>query len=86
MVEVLEVENTSEIKTVKVEKDTWILELPAEICQREGFSEGTMVSLTIKDGGIKTSIIRPSTEIEDFVNRVIEDEKEYFEEIKQLGD
>ena len=30
----------SEIKTVTVEKDTWVLELPAEICSREGFAEG----------------------------------------------
>ena len=34
MVEVIE--NANELKTVSVGKDTWILELPAELCQREG--------------------------------------------------
>ena len=29
-------------------KDTWILELPAELCSREGFAEGTLASLTTK--------------------------------------
>jgi hypothetical protein len=42
----------SEIKTVSVEKDTWILELPAELCSREGFAVGTLASLTVKDGAI----------------------------------
>jgi hypothetical protein len=83
---VLEIEKTKESKTIKTEKDTWILELPAEVCQREGFAEGTMVSLTIRDGGIKTSIIRPSVEIENFVSRIIEEEKEFFEEMKRIGD
>ena len=55
MIEVLELE-----KTANAEKDTWILELPAEICQKEGFAEGTLVSLTFKNSGIQTSYIRPS--------------------------
>ena len=41
-------EQTNELKTVRVEKDTWILELPAELCSREGFAEGTLASLTTK--------------------------------------
>ncbi len=48
MAEVLEKDKSSELKTVSFEKDTWILELPAEICSREGFAEGTMVSLTFR--------------------------------------
>lgn len=84
--EVLETEKTNGLKTISYEKDTWILELPTEVCKREGFAEGTMISLTFKDAGIQSSIIRPSSEAEDFVNQVLEEEKEYFEEMKRLGD
>jgi len=42
--------------------------------------------LTFENGGIRTSYIRPSTETESFLDRVIEEEKEYFEEMKRIGD
>ncbi|MDQ3131321.1 MAG: UbiD family decarboxylase [Acidobacteriota bacterium] len=84
MIETLE--KTGELKTVKLEKDTWILEVPAEVCRKEGFAEGTLVSLTFENGGIRTSYIRPSTETKSFLDRVIEEEKEYFEEMKRIGD
>lgn len=86
MSEVLGVEKRNELKTISFEKDTLILELPAEVCKREGFTEGTMVSLTFKDGGILSSIIRPSTEIENFVNQIIEEDSELHETLKRLGD
>lgn len=89
MPEVLEIEQIAaeqkqELPTV--EKDTWILKLPAETCRREGFAEGTMISLTIKNAGVQTTMIRPSTEIDDFVKRIVEQDKEYFAEMKRLGD
>lgn len=55
MSEVLE--KKDELKTVSFEKDTWILELPAEVCKREGFAEGTLVSLTFRNGAIQSSIV-----------------------------
>lgn len=76
-------EKTEQLKTVKQEKDTWILELPLEICRREGFTEGTLVSSTFKNGAIQSSFIKPSTEIESFLDRTVEEEKEYFAEIKR---
>jgi len=79
-------EKTDELKTIKREKDTWILEVPTEICQKEGFAEGTLVSLTFKDGAIQSSYIRPSSETESFLDRVVEEEKEYFVEMKRIGD
>jgi hypothetical protein len=82
----LPTKKTNESKKNTGEKDTWVIELPAEVCRREGFAEGTMISLTVKNAGIRTSIIHPSTEIDDFVTRVINEEKEYFEEMKRLGD
>ena len=75
-----------ELKTVSIEKDTWILELPKEICDKEGFAEGTLVSLTLSSNSISGKYLRPSREIEKFVDSVIEEEKEYFEEMKRIGD
>ena len=89
MAEVLEIEKIDtdqkrELPTV--EKNTWILKLPTETCRREGLAEGTMVSLTVKDHGIQATFVRPLAKIDDFVNRVVKEEKEYFEEMKRLGD
>ena len=79
-------ENANELKTVSVQKDTWILEVPAEVCRSEGFSEGTMISLTLKNDSISGVYLKPSKEIDDFVSCVVEEESEYFEEMKRLGD
>lgn len=80
------VENTEQFKTVSVKKDTWILEVPNEVCENEGFPEGTMVSLTLKNDSISGVYLKSSKEIDDFVSKVIEEESEYFEEMKRVGD
>ena len=69
MIETLEKNN--ELKTVSVEKDTWILEVPAEVCRKEGFAKGTLVSLTFKDSGIQTSFIHPSERAKNSAERFI---------------
>ena len=79
-------QKTDELKTVKLQKDTWILEVPPEVCRIEGFADGTLVSLTFKNGAIQSSFIPPDAGIESFLDRVVEEEKEYFEEMKRLGD
>ena len=77
---------TDEIKTLGVAKDTWILEAPPEVCQKEGFADGTMISPTLKNDSISGVYLKPSKEIDDFVNPIVEEEREYFEEIKRVGD
>jgi hypothetical protein len=84
MLETLEQENN--LKSVSIEKDTWILEVPAEVCRREGFPPGTLVSLTLKNDAVIGEYLKPSQEIDDFVNRVVKDESEFFEEMKRIGD
>lgn len=79
-------EKLDELKTVSVKKDTWILEVPGKVCENEGFPEGTMISLTLKNDSISGNYLKPSKEIDDFVGKVIEEESEYFEEIKRIGD
>ncbi len=80
-------EKTNELKTVSVEKDTWILELPAEICRKEGFAEGTLVSLTIKNSGIQASFIRPpSKKLQEISKRLLKENHKLYEELKRIGD
>ena len=45
-----------------------------------------MVSLTVRNGGVKTSIIHPSSEIDEFVKNVVTEEKDFFEEMGRIGD
>ena len=78
-------EKTNELKTLAVQKDTWILEVPPEVCKNEGFAEGTLISLTLKNDSISGVYLKPSKEIEDFVSRVVDEELDYFDEIKQIG-
>lgn len=82
MIEVLELE-----KTANAEQDTWILKLPDEVCNREGIAEGTMISLTYRNNGIQTSVIRPpSKELQDLAGKILEEDRELFEELKKIGD
>ena len=82
MIETLE--KKDKLKTVSVEKDTWILELPSEICEKEGFAEGTLVSLTFKDGGIQTSYIRPSENAKKSAERFIGKYGEFMKEMQEV--
>ena len=81
--EAIETERKLESQLVK---DTWILRLPKDICDQEGFAEGTLVSLTVKNGGIQSSFIRPKTELLETSKRLKAKNKELYEELKKLGD
>ncbi len=82
MIETLE--KKDQLKTVSVEKDTWILELPAEICQKEGFAEETLVSLTIKDGGIQASYIHPTEKAKQSAERFIGKYGDFMKEMQEI--
>lgn len=84
MIETLE--KTAELKTVSFAKDTWILEIPPEVCRDEGFAVGTLISLTLKNDSISGVYLKPNQEIDNFVEKVVQEEREYFEEMKRLGD
>lgn len=80
MIETLE--KTDEIKTIKFQKDTWVLEVPAEVCQKEGFAEGTLVSLTFKDGGIQTSYIHQTETAKKSAERFVGKYGEFMKEME----
>lgn len=77
-------EQTEDLKTVKREKDTWILEVPAEICRKEGFAEGTLVSLTFKNSGIQTSYIHPSEKAKKSAERFIRKFGDFMKEMEEI--
>lgn len=77
-------EKTEQLKTVKQEKDTWILELPLEICRREGFADGTLVSLTFKNSGIVTSYIHPSKEAQKSAERFVGKYGDFMKEMQEI--
>lgn len=74
----------SEIKTVSVEKDTWILELPPEICSREGFAKGTLASLTVKNGAITGTFIHPTQNAAQSAERFINKYSDFMKEIEEI--
>lgn len=68
-------------------KNTWLLRLPNDICDREGFAEGTLVSLTVKDGGIQTSFIQPPSErLLEISREILEKDRELNRRLKEIGD
>ena len=73
-----------ELKTISKEKDTWVLEVPAEICQREGFAEGTLVSLTFKNSGIQPSYIHPSEKARKSAERFVGRYGDFMKEIEKV--
>ena len=76
----------NDLRTVTVDKDTWVLELPEELCSREGFAPGTMASLTFKDGGIKATFISPSGDARRSAERFIRKYPEFMKEMERIGD
>ncbi len=74
----------NKIKTISVEKDTWVLELPAEICSREGFAEGTLASLTVKNGAIQGTLIHPTQKAKQSAERFINKYGDFMKEMEEI--
>ena len=77
-------EKTDELKTVSLEKNTWILEVPVEVCRCEGFAEGTLISLTFKDNVILTSYIHLLQRQENQPKGFIGKYSEFMKEMEEI--
>jgi hypothetical protein len=89
MAEVLDlekIETEQKRELPQVEKDTWILKLPAEVCDREGYAEGTMISLTVKNSEIQTTIIQRTEKSKESAQRFIGKYGDFMKEIERVGD
>lgn len=73
---------------VKTEKfSNWIIEIPSEISEKEGYTKGSKIILNFQDGKIQAEIIPPtSQEIKNEVSRIVGKYGKAFEELKRLGD
>ncbi len=75
-------EQTNNLKTISVKKDTWVMELPEELCSREGFANGTLASLTVKNGAITGTFIHPSQKAKESAERFINKYGDFMKEIE----
>jgi hypothetical protein len=67
--------------------NSWILEMPKEIAEKEGFDLGSKVILTFENGIIKTDIIPPtSPQTTNEVKRIIGKYDRTFQTLKENGD
>lgn len=83
MMGILELEKTKE----RISTDTWIMRLPDEVSEREGLPTGTLISLTIKDGGIHTKFVSPPSEkLREIGKRLLVKDRELHERLKAIGD
>lgn len=80
---VLDLEKTE----IGTNTDTWVMRLPKEICEREGLAENTLVSMTIKNGGIQTKFIAPPSEkLREISKQILEKDREFHQRLKEIGD
>jgi hypothetical protein len=88
MPEVLEIEQTETDKTqeVKPKWDSWTVEIPPEIIRAQGLAEGSLATFTVKDGKIAGEIITPSLKLKEISKRILEKNREVYEELKRIGD
>jgi hypothetical protein len=81
------IEADTSIGTEKQVKNTWFLRVPNDVCNKEGLAEGTLISLTIKNGGIQSQFIAPpSKEMREIGKQIIEKDKELYRRLKEIGD
>lgn len=88
MPEVLEIEQieTTETESVKPEWDSWTIEIPQEIIEAQGLPEGSLVTLTYREGTIESEMIIPSYKLKEISQRILEKNRQVYEELKRLGD
>jgi hypothetical protein len=88
MPEVLEVEQiqTEETQAIKPKWDSWVVEIPKEIIEAQGLAEGSLAVLTYCDGKIEGEIPSHSPRLKEISKRILEKNREVYEELKRIGD
>ena len=65
----------------------WIIEIPSDMAQIMGVAEGSIGMLYPKPGGLEIEILPPITpELKEEARETYEELKEYFAEMKRIGD
>jgi len=65
----------------------WIIEIDDEFASELGVAKGSVALMNARDGKIETEILSPSSpDLDKTVDRLYEKYKDYFSEIKKIGD
>ncbi|MEO8074246.1 MAG: hypothetical protein ABI686_13485 [Acidobacteriota bacterium] len=73
--------------TIKKSQIGWIIEIPDEFAEKVGIEKNSIGLLEYKDGKIDVEILPPPSEkIEEISNRLGGKYKEFFAEMKRIGD
>lgn len=89
MPEILEIEQTEtenqNLEDAKIA--SWLVEIPANIIEALNLQTGSTVALTIKDGEVSGDVLPPlSDKMKEISKRILEKNREVYEELKRLGD
>ena len=89
MPETLEIEQ-SETENQNLEDSkiaSWLVEIPANVIEALNLQKGSTVALTIKDGEVSGDVLPPlSDKMKEISKRILEKNREFYEELKRLGD
>ena len=88
MPEVLEIEEikTEETKITKPNWDSWTVKIPPEIIEAQGLAEDSLAVLTVNKGKIEGEIATLLPQLKEISKRILEKNREVYEELKRLGD
>ena len=89
MPDVLEIEKieTTQQNSRKSKIASWLIEIPEQIIKELDLTEGSQIALTINDGEVSGDVLPPlSPEMKAVSKRILEKNREVYEELKRLGD
>lgn len=89
MPEVLQIERTDVVnqETTNSEFASWLADIPTNVIRELGLAEGSRIALTIKDGEVRGDVLPPlSPKLRNISSRILEKNRELYEELKRLGD
>jgi antitoxin component of MazEF toxin-antitoxin module len=89
MPEVLEIEQVeTEKQNLKDSKiASWLVEIPRNVIEELSLPEGSQVALTIKNDRVSGTVLPPlPNRMKEIGQRVLEKNREVYEELKRLGD
>lgn len=89
MPEVLEIEQTTARKNISEEDQiaSWLADIPENVIKALNLPEGSRVALTVKNGEVSGDLLPPrSDRMREISQRVFENNREVYEELKRIGD
>lgn len=64
----------------------WVVEIDDDFASELGVAKGSIALMNARDGKIVTEILSPSPELEKSIDRIAEKYRDYFIEMKKIGD